>query len=64
MPSTSTARSAPDLDLTSCLACGATCEITGRFALADAQGDETYVRTRCVLGHLMLGPEFALRAAA
>lgn len=50
-------------ELASCMACGQLCEITGSFAMAGSGGLERYVRTRCVLGHLMMGPEFALRPA-
>lgn len=51
------------LDLSSCMACGELCEITGSFTMTGPGDTERYVRTRCVLGHLMMGPEFALRPA-
>lgn len=51
-------------ELASCMACGQLCEITGSFAMSGSEGLEQYVRTRCVLGHLMMGPAFALRPAA
>lgn len=50
------------VDLRSCLACGSVCEITGAFRLpAQGGGDEAYVRTRCVLGHRVVTPAFAVR---
>lgn len=51
------------LDLASCMACGEICEVTGTFSMPGPDRGERYVRTRCVLGHLMMGPEFALRPA-
>lgn len=55
---------APQLDLDACMACGLVCEVTGTFELPGNDGMEHYVRTRCVSGHVMVGPAFALRAAA
>ena len=50
-----------DLRLASCLACGAVSEITGSFCLPDAAGaPEDYVRTRCLTGHVVVVPAFAL----
>ena len=57
-------RRAPELDLCACMACGQVCEVTGAFNLPVGEQAERYVRTRCVLGHLMVGPEFALRPVA
>jgi hypothetical protein len=50
------------LDLECCMACGQVCEITGSFEMPGLHGSERYVRTRCVAGHLLVGPEFALRS--
>lgn len=52
------------MELDACLACGLVCEVTGSFELPGLDGMERYVRTRCVSGHIMVGPAFALRAAA
>lgn len=52
------------LDLDVCMACGQLCELTGSFTMPGLKGPERYVRTRCIDGHLLVGPEFALRAAA
>ena len=52
------------LDLDTCMACGLVCEVTGTFELPGIDSMEHYVRTRCVSGHIMVGPEFALRAVA
>lgn len=57
-----TTRVARALDLDCCVACGQVCEITGSFDMPGLQGPERYIRTRCVAGHLFVGPEFALRA--
>ncbi|WP_370325471.1 hypothetical protein [Euzebya sp.] len=58
-----TARSATTtLDLESCMACGHLTEVTGCFQLPGLDGPERYLRTRCMLGHTFVGPEFALRA--
>ena len=51
------------LDLDCCMACGQVCEITGSFEMPGLNGSERYVRTRCVGGHVLVGPEFALRAS-
>ncbi|HSJ43410.1 MAG TPA: hypothetical protein VK923_01855 [Euzebyales bacterium] len=59
-----TTRSSPlmrELDLDCCIACGQVCEITGTFHLPGQGGVEPYVRTRCVAGHVLVGPAFALR---
>lgn len=56
-------RPARTLDLECCLACGQVCEITGAFEMACLEGSERYLRTRCVAGHVMVGPAFALRAS-
>jgi hypothetical protein len=55
---------ASTLDLDACMACGQVCELTGSFDMPGLQGPERYVRTRCVAGHVMVGPQFALRAHA
>lgn len=52
------------LDLDCCMACGQVCEITGSFDMPGLNGSERYVRTRCVAGHVLVGPEFALRTPA
>jgi hypothetical protein len=52
-----------ELQFESCLACGQVCEITGTFDLPGLGGTEPYVRTRCVAGHLFVGPACALRTA-
>lgn len=52
------------LDLSSCMACGQVCEVSGTFQLPGLDGPERYVRTRCLSGHMLVGPEFALRARA
>lgn len=56
-----TSRLARALDLDCCLACGQVCEVTGSFEMPGLEGSERYVRTRCVVGHVLVGPEFALR---
>lgn len=58
---TTSRRQSRELDFCSCVACGQVCEVTGAFDLPTGERSERYVRTRCVLGHLMVGPEFALR---
>lgn len=51
-----------DVELRSCLACGNVCEVTGDFTLpAPGGAAEAYVRTRCVLGHRVVTPAFAVR---
>lgn len=52
---------APSLELTSCAACGEVAEVGASFAMPGLAEPERYVRTRCVLGHVFVGPEFALR---
>lgn len=52
------------LDLDVCVACGQLCELTGSFTMPGLDGPERYARTRCIAGHMLVGPEFALRAAA
>lgn len=52
------------LELDACLACGQVCEVTGSFTMPGLDGPERYVRTRCVGGHVFVGPEFALRVAS
>lgn len=52
------------LDLGECIACGKLCELTGSFTLPGLRGLERYARTRCIEGHVMVGPEFALRPAS
>jgi len=52
-----------ELELDCCIACGQVCEITGTFHMPGAAGAEPYVRTRCVGGHVLVGPAFALRSA-
>ena len=61
---TDTSHIARSLDFESCMACGQVCEITGCFEMPGLEGPERYVRTRCVGGHMLVGPEFALRAPA
>jgi len=51
-----------ELELDCCIACGQVCEITGTFRMPGADGSEPYVRTRCVGGHVLVGPAFALRS--
>ncbi|HSK90633.1 MAG TPA: hypothetical protein VK875_04905 [Euzebyales bacterium] len=46
------------------MACGQVCEVTGSFELPGLDGAERYLRTRCVSGHVLVGPEFALRSTA
>lgn len=53
-----------ELDLDSCIACGQVCEITGAFHMPGQGGLEQYVRTRCIGGHVLVGPAFALRSVA
>lgn len=49
------------VDLRSCLACGAVCEVTGTFTLpSPLGGHEDYVRTVCALGHRIVSPAFAV----
>lgn len=50
------------VDLQSCVACGQVAEVTGSFDLPGLDGPERYVRTRCLVGHLLVGPAFALTA--
>lgn len=50
-----------ELDLTTCAACGSVAEVGGSFEMPGLGGPERYVRTRCMLGHIFVGPEFALR---
>lgn len=50
------------LELRSCLACGQLSEVTGSFSLPGPGGDEPYLRTRCLDGHLVVVPEFAVPA--
>lgn len=57
-------RLAGPLDLDCCMACGQVCEVTGSFELPGLDGAERYLRTRCVSGHVLVGPEFALRSTA
>ena len=57
-------RVARALQLDCCKACGQVCEITGSFDLPGLDGPERYLRTRCVAGHLLVGPAFALRAGS
>lgn len=57
-------RLAGRLDLDCCMACGQVCEVTGSFELPGLDGSERYLRTRCVGGHVLVGPEFALRSTA
>jgi hypothetical protein len=52
------------LDLDACMACGQVCEVTGSFEMPGLNGSERYVRTRCVAGHVLVGPAFALRTPA
>lgn len=52
------------VDLEACVACGQVCEVSGSFDMPGLDGPERYVRTRCVVGHVMVGPEFALRPSA
>lgn len=49
-----------DLALTSCVACGAVAEVTGSFRLPGLDGEESYARTRCIAGHMVVIPAFAL----
>jgi hypothetical protein len=56
-----TASTATALDLVACLACAQVAEVTGSFTMPGLDGAERYVRTRCMGGHVMVGPEFALR---
>ena len=51
-----------ELELDSCIACGQVCEITGAFHMPAPGGSERYVRTRCIGGHVLVGPAFALRS--
>jgi hypothetical protein len=51
------------LELDCCMACGQVCEVTGSFEMPGLSGSERYVRTRCVAGHVFVGPAFALRQA-
>lgn len=51
-----------ELELGPCLACGQVCEVTGSFDLPGTGGPEPYLRTRCLDGHVMVGPAFAIRA--
>lgn len=62
-PPARTFESSTQLELDVCMACGQLCELTGSFTMPGLQGPERYVRTRCISGHLLVGPEFALRAA-
>ncbi|MEE8603004.1 hypothetical protein [Euzebya tangerina] len=50
-----------DLDLTPCPGCGTVAEVSGGFEMPGLDGTERYVRTRCMVGHVFVGPEFALR---
>jgi hypothetical protein len=50
-------------DLDSCIACGQVCEVTGSFDMPGLSGPERYARTRCISGHVLVGPAFALRTA-
>lgn len=59
MPDPHDTTTAPDLEV--CVACGQVCEVSGTFEMPGLDGPEHYVRTRCVVGHVMVGPEFALR---
>ena len=52
------------VELATCVACGEVCEVSGDFAMPGVDGPERYVRTRCLLGHVMVGPAFALHPRA
>lgn len=56
------AAAAVAVDLQSCVACGQVAEVTGSFHLPGLDGLERYVRTRCMMGHMLVGPAFALTA--
>lgn len=58
----STAELGRALDLRACLACGQPSEVTGSFELPGTDGVEPYLRTRCLHGHLVVVPAFALPA--
>ena len=60
----STDRAGRTLQLQSCLACGQVCEVTGCFTMPGPDGQEPYMRTRCIVGHILVGPAFALRGTA
>lgn len=69
MPPTQSGRSAVTdarrpLRLVSCLACDGISEVTGAFELPGPGGTEPYVRTRCLDGHLVVVPAFALEPNA
>ncbi len=49
------------VDLATCVACGEVCEVSADFHMPGLSGPERYVRTRCLMGHVMVGPAFALR---
>ena len=49
------------IELVSCLACGHVAEVSGQFTLPGHRGSERYLRTKCLQGHLMVGPAFALQ---
>jgi hypothetical protein len=60
-PRTHSTTIASSVELLSCMACGQVAEVTGQFELPGLDGAERYVRTRCLMGHMLVGPEFALR---
>lgn len=60
---TEAGRCVRELELDACMACGQVCEITGAFHMPSPSGSESYVRTRCVDGHVLVGPAFALRSS-
>ena len=49
------------VELVDCLACGQVAEVTGTFVLPAGDHDEDYLRTRCLDGHLVVVPAFAVR---
>lgn len=50
------------LDVVACLACDGVAEVTGSFTLPGTDGSEPYVRTRCLDGHTVVCPSFAVTA--
>jgi hypothetical protein len=49
-----------DLALTACVACGGVAEVTATFELPGDARAEAYVRTRCLVGHLVVVPAFVV----
>lgn len=49
-----------ELTVVACLACTGVAEVTGTFTLPGSAGDEAYLRTRCLDGHVVVAPAFAV----